>query len=478
LVLSRWIVDPRMPANALSKRNVAIGAAARLLLAAFACLPAFLCAHASDAIVVNADRYRVETGRYSPFAVFQGNLQRILDDCGKGTPHVVAPGEVPHGRIGTETRLGVQRALSCAPLHEVPADSPARTGAITEAVWRVVMPDVPVPSFRQRTEALVLSFEATDFGEKPEWNFCQDSRSKSSGEFDPRAPGAVCYNESDPCSFLTWGPRGATAGQGREIQWILWLAWKRSPAEVERAFAGEFANVARFFKLKGNPQNTCKHGAPVELFMCSVWLDSNRRKVWENALVELGRKAIVRDSYAHVFALEEFDGAKLQAFFAQWQRLGLSVTEVDYAFFMDRITHQGGPTDDDGGDPVGLRACIAVEHLALSRNGAARRCLARLQPHSTQPESRLARDVAFYLDAYPEGALSKKEIKAWAEYVPLSADYNFALSDATAVQLDPAPSLLSLDADLPLPSTSNLTKAELTACPHNILFPISRAPSR
>ncbi len=187
LVLSRWIVDPRMPANALSKRNVAIGAAARLLLAAFACLPAFLCAHASDAIVVNADRYRVETGRYSPFAVFQGNLQRILDDCGKGTPHVVAPGEVPHGRIGTETRLGVQRALSCAPLHEVPADSPARTGAITEAVWRVVMPDVPVPSFRQRTEALVLSFEATDFGEKPEWNFCQDSRSKSSGEFDPKS---------------------------------------------------------------------------------------------------------------------------------------------------------------------------------------------------------------------------------------------------------------------------------------------------
>jgi hypothetical protein len=79
------------------------------LLLASTCLPALVCAYASDGIVVNADRYRVETGRYSPFAVFQGNLQRILDDCGKGTPHVVAPGEAPHGRIGTETRLGVQQ---------------------------------------------------------------------------------------------------------------------------------------------------------------------------------------------------------------------------------------------------------------------------------------------------------------------------------------------------------------------------------
>ena len=112
--------------------------------------------------------------------------------------------------------------------------------------------------------------------------------------------------------------------------------------------------MARFFKLKGNPQNTCKHGAPSKLFMCSVWLDSNRRKVWENALVELGRKAIVRRQLtAHVLRPRGVR-RELQAFFAQWQRLGLSVTEVDYAFFMDRITHLGGPTAD-GGDPAGLR---------------------------------------------------------------------------------------------------------------------------
>jgi hypothetical protein len=247
-----------MRANALSKRNVVIGAAARLLLTSTACLPAFACAYASDPIIVNADRYRVDAGKYSPFAVFQGHLQRVLDDCGKGTPHVVAPGEMPRGRIGTETRLGIQRALDCAPFAQVPADSAARTGAITEAVWRAVMPDVAIPSLRQRTEAMVLSFEATDFGEKPEWNFCQDSKSPSARDFDPKAPGAICYNESDPCSFLTWGPRGATAGQGREIQWILWLAWKRAPAEVERAFGGEFANVVRSRVTSRIPASTAR----------------------------------------------------------------------------------------------------------------------------------------------------------------------------------------------------------------------------
>ena len=454
---------------------------AAFFLAAFlACVAIVSGAHATDAIVLSADRYRVETGRYSSFATFQRNLQRILDDCGKGTPHVVAPGEQPRGRIGSETQAGIQRALDCAAFKDLPHGSAARSGAITEAVWRIVMADVAVPSFRERTDALILSFEATDFGEQPEWNFCQDSKAKAGGEFDPKVPGAVCYNESDPCSFLTWGPRGATAGQGREIQWVIWLAWQRAPADVERIFAGEFASVQRFFNLKGNPQNLCRHGAPLERFMCAVWLDPARRRVWEDALAELGRLSVVRDSYARIYALHEFDGGKLQAFAELWKGVGLAVSEVDYAFFMDRVTHLGGPpTEEDAGKSVGkLQACMADERLASNRHAAARRCLGRLQPHATQPQYRFGRDVAFYLDAYPDGALSSKEITAWADYVPLSAEHNFALSDANAVQIDPAPTLQSLGSDLPFATKSNLTKAEANACPQNILFPISRSPSR
>jgi hypothetical protein len=270
-----------MPFHRPLTRNIA----ACLLAAFLAYDPGFFPAYAADAIILNTDRYRVDTGRYSSFASFQRNLQRTLDDCGQGTPHVVAPGEEPLGRIGSETQAGIQRALQCAALKGVPHDSAAKSGAITKAVWRAVMADAAVPSYRERADALILSFEATDFGDRPEWNFCQDSTRQAGGQFDPRAPEAVCYNESDPCSFLTWGPRGATAGQGREIQWVLWLAWTRAPADVERAFGREFAAVSRFVRLKGDPRNICTHGAPLERFMCAVWLDPARRTVWETAPV-------------------------------------------------------------------------------------------------------------------------------------------------------------------------------------------------
>src|SRR5262249_14746399 len=161
-------------------------------------------------------------------------------------------------------------------------------------------------------------------------------------ELTPPKPNGSCVNSSDPCSFLTWGPRGATAGQGREIQWILWLAWKQVPAEVERAFGPEFASVQRFFQLKTNPYNRCEHGAPLERFMCAVWLDPARRQTWNKALAELGRAPGVRDAYNRIYAHQEFDGAKLEEFADLWKGLGLPVSEIDYAFFMDRITHQGG----------------------------------------------------------------------------------------------------------------------------------------
>jgi len=435
-------------------------------------------AAASDAVIVNTERYRIEAGKFSPFASFQSGLQSVLDACGKPNPRVAPADEQSRGRMGPEMRAGILRALECDALKSVPKDSSAKDGAITEEVWHAVLPGVPVPSLRDRVDAFILSFEATDFGESPEWNFCQDSKEMAGGTFDPNAPGAVCYNVSDPCSFLTWGPRGATAGQGREIQWILWLAWRQAPQDVERAFGAEFPSVRRFFGLKSSPLDQCEHGAPVERFMCAVWLTPERRIAWEEALSQLGRLPVVRKAYAELYGFNEFDGGKLQAFAELWHRLSLSVTEVDYAFFLDRITHLGGPPEDVDEARSELHACIAQETAALSRNAAARRCLGRLQPHETQPEIRLARDVAFYLDNYPEGVLGKKEVKAWSGYVPLSAGYNFGLSDTRTVVIEPAASLKSIGSDRPSPVTSDLTKAEWNVCREDILFPQTRIPGR
>ena len=153
-------------------------------------------------------------------------------------------------------------------------------------------------------------------------------------------------------------------------------------------------------------------------------------------------------------------------------------SEIDYAFFLDRTTHLGGPPEEDSA-VARLGKCLHEERTkALTPNAAARRCLAQQQPHETQPEYRLARDVAYYLDSYPEGSLSQREISTWAGYVPLSATYNFGLSDTETVAITEAPSLASLSSDLPHAQSSELTSAELKSCPASVLSPVRRKPSR
>ena len=430
----------------------------------------------SDTVVLDVQRHPIFAGRYSVFARFQDALQRTLTACNKSEPVIVPPGEVSRGKIGGETLRGIQTALDCDALRDVPRQSAAKDGVLTPAVWRAVMGDERLPTPEDRAHALIMSFEATDFGEKPEWNFCQDNDQTKRGPLDPRARGFLCYNATDPCSFLTWGPRGATAGSGREIQWILWLAWRRDPSLVERAFGREFGNLQRLFRLKAPEGRTCSGDTPLEYFMCALWIDPVRRQIWDDALVELGHSSVVREVYAKVYALDEFDGAKLRAFFALWKELGLTPSEVDYAFFLDRATHLGGPP----ADPVkigGLRACAREQTKALLANAAARRCLAKLQPHDTQPEYRLGRDVAFYLDAYPEGALSEKEIAAWAGYVPLSAAHNFGLSETSPAQIPSTASLSSLGPDWPKPDSTRITQGERHACPASVLAPLRRRPA-
>jgi len=433
---------------------------------------------AADAVVLNANRHDVLAGRYSVFAGFQANLQRVLDDCGKPAPAVVPRGAQASGRIGRETRQGIQRALGCEALKQVPASSPAREGVLTEAVWRAVMAAEPLPTVRDRADALVLAFEATDFGDPPEWNLCQDNKRSAPRQSNRSAHDFVCYNMSDPCSLLTWGPRGATAGSGREIQFTLWMVWKENPALVEKAFGSEAGNLQRFFRLEGAGNRGCRGETPIKRFLCAIWMDPARSRHWEDAFVELGHVTLVREAYARLYALREFDGEKLRAFFELWQQLGLTANEVDYAFFLDRITQLGGPPEAGGGVTVEtLKACMREEHRAISIHGAARRCLARQQPHETQPESRLARDVAYYLDAYPQGALSEKEIKTWASYVPLSAIHTFGLSEERpAARSEDALPLAFLGPDLPQARSSDLAPIDLTACPATVLSPVPRKP--
>ena len=431
-------------------------------------------AAATDPILVDPPENDVPTGRYSPFAQFQAGLQRVLDRCDTNDPIVAA--REGAGALGPAMRRDIERALACPALRSVPADSPARHGALTEAVWRAVMGAIPPPSVLDRAQALVMAFEGTDFGESPEWNFCQDGRGTAPATLDPKAPGFLCRNSSDPCSYLTWGPRGATAGSGREIQHILWMAWHRDRALVEGAFGGEFPTLQRLFRLPGSAQKgQCESDTPIARLLCAVWADPVRRKHWDEALIQLGRSPLVRTIYAELYRASEFDGEKLKAFAALWERLDLTVSEIDYAFFLDRITHLGGPPDDEAAAIEGVGACMRGEFRALSVNAAARRCLARIEPHERQPEYRRARDVAYYIDAYPADTLSKEELEAWENYIPVTAAGTFGLSDARNV---PADRVTSLSAAPELPTGDAFASELDNACPANVLSPLRAPPNR
>ena len=385
--------------------------------------------NADDRIILDSRRYDIVSGRYSVFADFQSGLQEILSGCGKPDPALVPSDGIPSGRIGALTRQAIQRVLSCQAVVGIAQGSLAHKGVITEKLWHAVMGGAAPPSVADRANALVLSFEATDFGDAPEWNLCQDGRKPNTGSSSDFRADMLCYNESDPCSFVTWGPRGATAGMGREIQHVLWIVWKNDPRLLKRAFGAEFESLLRFFHLKNGNKDRCDGPAPIKLFVCAVWMDEQRRHAWEMALTQLGQNPTVRKAYASLYELAELDGAKLVDFYELWGKLGLPPSEVDYAFFIDRITHLGGPPDASDETVNSLKKCIHSQNGMVSVHGAARRCLSRSQVHETQPEYRLARDVAYFIDAYRDGALQESEIDAWARYVPLSAVNDFGLRD-------------------------------------------------
>ena len=431
----------------------------------------------SDAVILNSPNERVVSGRFSVFADFQRELRRHLATCKSSASTAANHTLDPPGVIGPETRVSVQSALACGLLKNVPAHSSAHDGAITESVWRSIMGTKPIPTLHDRVSALVLSFEDTDFGDPPEWNFCQDNKLGSGVDLNPRSADFVCYNSSDPCSFLTWGPRGATAGSGQEIQFILSMLAQKNDALLKSTFGSEYPALKRFVSLRASTDPECRDDSPVERFMCAVWMDPLRRKTWDDALTKLGNISIARETYRQLYASREFDGGTLAGYFDLWKAIGLNVNEIDYAFFVDRTTHFGGPWQEGDHIVEKLKACTRKEKRALSNNGGARRCLARLQPHQTQPEDRLARDVAFYIDDYPEGVLSENEIETWASFVPLSAESSLGLNKSEIVYLGapkPAPVI-------PAPASNddgseNLTYEERTSCPANVLAPRRRSP--
>lgn len=336
-------------------------------------------------------------------------------------------------RLGPR-RLGPRRLVPPGAGDEKAPDPAFGDQAITLDLWRALAPETPPPDMLDRARAMTLSFEATPFARPPIWNLCQDVPGDASARALAVAGGEPCRNKSDPCALLTWGPRGATAGYGREAQWILWRLEREAPTSLDRAFGALAPQVRRLARLAPPPIRGCDGSSDLEAALCRVWIEPELRARWDAGFRRLGRDPQAWRAFDGVYALEEFDGYKLRAYRALWRALDLEPSEIDFAFFFDRATHIGAPP---AGAEADLRACLAAETspnlgeaaMPATRNAAARRCLSRAHRHRDAPVDRLGRDMAYYRGAYAPEALTEQERRTWERHIPLDAAFNFGLSD-------------------------------------------------
>ncbi len=297
---------------------------------------------AIDDVILDASKYPIRVGIYSKLTEFRNKLSLRLAGC-KTHPMSV---QDPSGTFGPATASEISALAVC---EKTLAHQGALTasGALTLGVWQAIMGNSSPPDVEERADALTLTFEATDFADPPEWNFCQDNTGPSEGRAERAIANSQCFNATDPCSLLTWGPRGATAGQGREIQWILRRTAQMDPAAINRAFGAEAPNVRRFVQLSGPPAESCDGKSALEYFMCAAWIDPSRRQAWTRGLQLLGAEPAVRASYRALYRSYPFDGEKLDRYGRLWASLALVPSEIDFAFFYDRATHIGGPPDSE-----------------------------------------------------------------------------------------------------------------------------------
>lgn len=394
----------------------------------------------ADSLILGVVNRSATGGRASFIADAQRALNTLPPGCRAETALE------PDGVFGKNTRAAIKKAASCPEIQSrLEAGSDAHRGFLTEGLWKILFPRRVVPTVHERAMVVVLTNEGTDY-DHAEWNFCQ-----SKPVYDPRRGQPICYS-NDPSSFLTWGPRGATAGHGKEVQQIVKAVDSGTVTRqlVDSAFRTQASSVRRLLALS---DEDTKH------YLCMIWLDPVTRSQWVEGFSRFGRNLQVRRVYDVVYGSEEFDGGKIKSYYKLYAELGLVPSEVDYGLFVDRATHMGGVTD--------RVFAVAKRQAAGLTNAALRRWMALNFRPSNQHGDRLGRDVVFYVDDLGS-ALSEEERTAWvSRNATRASEYGLRSSvSAPIFKTNPNP--------YPKPQSDlsqMLTEAERERCPSAVLSP-------
>lgn len=399
-----------------------------------------------------------DDGRFGPISAFQTALRARL--AAAGVPSNELPGV--DGRYGPGTHSAIERLLRLSEFADLAPPSGGRIG-ITVALWSRLLPGTPVPGVEQRIDTFILTYEATPFDSAAEWNFCQSVAASL------RRTSRPCRS-NDPRSYLTWGPRGATAGGGREVQGVLIAADQHNPTLINSAFGTEAASVRRFLRLA--ERRTAPVILDTERFLCAVWLDPERADRWARGFAAFGALAEPRRIYNELYRSARFDGGKVAAFRRLYQVLGRQPTEIDLAFFLDRATHTGGvfASGLDTNSPeaiahVAARVRTAVPSPATAPASRIRRALSIILATQNQVNDRNGRDVVFFVDAVGIAQLSQSERANWLRRGPRFAG-DLGLSDER-----PAPATPVINTPFPTRAEpfETLSAAEAAQCPLWIL---------
>lgn len=354
-------------------------------------------------------------GRYGPVSLFQRNLFVEAARCKDGP--VAAYGK-PDGVVGTKTRQAIVDLQSCLNSLERAAVGAHHYGAITVGLWRLLMPaNMPVPDAIERANQLTFALEGTDY-DVIQFNFCQSKNPRSGKRFLEGDP--YCHT-NDPRAYLTWGPRGATAGAGAEIQQIIFAAERANPGLLKSVFGPLTEDMHRL--ALGN------NDAAFDI-LCAIWMDDTQRRDFTVRFANYGARPEVQRAYRQVYDAVNADGGKIARFFKLYEEInpviGRDPTEIDLAFFIDRATHGSVPPGDIS-KLVAQMTAFATRTRTPPSPGALRKQLAAWLPSHYKYNDRLARDAIFLVDD-PDVVVSDAHRRMWQQRSGLKAS-DFGLSD-------------------------------------------------
>jgi len=341
--------------------------------------------------------WRLIAGKWGLLSPLTAAAARELDLCPHADPAAIAGLRMSPNRLDASAGQALQSLRAC---HGAWFEG-AEPGAIPETLWRMLLPGQAPPSLLDRAKLLAAGAAAqTPDYDQVVWDWA-------------RAPGAEAG--ADPGAILTWGPFKATAGYGSTLQRVLaaLLADPTTAAIVRDHFRDEPDLLARLADHRDPawPQNQAAILRP-------VFDDPERREGLRVILAAMSVHPEIRAGYdAYFLGPNGYLAGRMARYYALYARVGLTPTELDFAFFLDRSLDYP-PLDD------ALIEALAPKILeAGPANWQARRAIAHGTPFTSEAawNFQIGRDAVYWIDAVGQGGLDPAENASWVRNSRLKA---------------------------------------------------------